>query len=153
MCGLYHIWASAGGVECLFLEVLFLMCYFCVVKVKRIFVGGLSSDSSEEDLRDYFETFGKVSILFSLSLSLVCSLSPPPPLSSSSFHFLSSPTSYENFSHHFSRKFRCFLFPQVVESQLMYDRNTNRHRGGLCGKQHVAICDFNLKKITHTRWR
>jgi len=28
--------------------------------VKRIFVGGLSSDSLEEDLREYFEQFGKV---------------------------------------------------------------------------------------------
>ena len=29
-------------------------------QVKRIFVGGLSSDSMEEDLREYFEQFGKV---------------------------------------------------------------------------------------------
>ena len=36
---------------------------FCPVsmQVKRIFVGGLSSDSSDEDLREYFEQFGKVS--------------------------------------------------------------------------------------------
>lgn len=45
-------------------------------KVKRIFVGGLSSESCDEDLKDYFEQFGK-----------------------------------------------------VTESQLMYDRNTSRHRG------------------------
>lgn len=48
-------------------------------KVKRIFVGGLSSDSTEDDLREYFEDFGK-------------------PY-------------------------------KVCETQLMYDRNTNRHRG------------------------
>ena len=29
--------------------------------VKRIFVGGLSSDTEEEDLRTYFEQFGDVS--------------------------------------------------------------------------------------------
>jgi RNA-binding protein Musashi len=46
------------------------------VHVKRIFVGGLSSDTTEEDLKDYFEQFGA-----------------------------------------------------VTEAQLMFDRNTNRHRG------------------------
>ena len=30
-------------------------------QVKRIFVGGLSSDSTEDDIRKYFEQFGKVS--------------------------------------------------------------------------------------------
>jgi RNA-binding protein Musashi len=29
-------------------------------RVKRIFVGGLSSDSTEDDIRKYFEQFGKV---------------------------------------------------------------------------------------------
>lgn len=46
------------------------------VHVKRIFVGGLSSETTEEDMRDYFEMFG-----------------------------------------------------EVTEVQLMFDRNTNRHRG------------------------
>lgn len=31
-----------------------------LVQVKRIFVGGLSSDSSDDDLKEYFEQFGKV---------------------------------------------------------------------------------------------
>ena len=31
--------------------------------MKRIFVGGLSSDTTEEDLKDYFEQFGVVSIV------------------------------------------------------------------------------------------
>ena len=31
--------------------------------MKRIFVGGLSSDTTEEDLKDYFEQFGAVSII------------------------------------------------------------------------------------------
>ena len=31
--------------------------------MKRIFVGGLSSDTTEEDLKDYFEQFGAVSIV------------------------------------------------------------------------------------------
>lgn len=30
--------------------------------MKRIFVGGLSSDSTEDDLENYFEEFGKVNI-------------------------------------------------------------------------------------------
>jgi RNA-binding protein Musashi len=46
------------------------------VHVKRIFVGGLSSDTTEADMKDYFEEFG-----------------------------------------------------EVTEVQLMFDRNTNRHRG------------------------
>lgn len=45
-------------------------------QTRRIFVGGLSSDSCDEDLREYFNSFGK-----------------------------------------------------VADVQLMYDRNTNRHRG------------------------
>ncbi len=31
------------------------------MQVKRIFVGGLSADSSDEDLKEYFEQFGRVS--------------------------------------------------------------------------------------------
>jgi RNA recognition motif-containing protein len=31
------------------------------LQVKRIFVGGLSSESCDEDLKEYFEQFGKVS--------------------------------------------------------------------------------------------
>ena len=31
--------------------------------MKRIFVGGLSSDTTEEDLKDYFEQFGAVSLM------------------------------------------------------------------------------------------
>ncbi len=34
-----------------------------VLQVKRIFVGGVSSDSVNDDLKNYFEQFGKVSTL------------------------------------------------------------------------------------------
>ena len=35
--------------------------FIFVLQVRRIFVGGLSSDTSEEDMRDFFEQFGEVS--------------------------------------------------------------------------------------------
>jgi len=31
-----------------------------ITKTKKIFVGGLASDTKPEDLQSYFETFGKV---------------------------------------------------------------------------------------------
>ena len=58
-------------------------------------MGGLSSDSCEEDLRDYFEQFGKVSCMW--RGYWVC--------------------------------LKMHVCLQVMESQLMYDRNTSRHRG------------------------
>lgn len=33
-----------------------------IAKTKKIFVGGLASDTKVEDLQSYFETFGKVSL-------------------------------------------------------------------------------------------
>lgn len=41
--------------------------YACAVRclqvhVKRIFVGGLSAETNEDDLREYFEQFGIVSV-------------------------------------------------------------------------------------------
>lgn len=53
------IWEIITSLATLVVDLI--LCLFHGCQVKRIFVGGLSSDSSEEDLRDYFETFGKVS--------------------------------------------------------------------------------------------
>ncbi len=36
----------------------------CLLQVKRIFVGGVSSDSVNDDLKNYFEQFGKVSTMY-----------------------------------------------------------------------------------------
>ena len=35
--------------------------FFYFLKVRRIFVGGLSSDTDEEDMKEFFEVFGPVS--------------------------------------------------------------------------------------------
>ena len=61
------IYCSSGYDRVSILDTIHVMNGSCVrnwlqVHVKRIFVGGLSSDTTEEDLKEYFEQFGKVSV-------------------------------------------------------------------------------------------
>lgn len=43
----------------------FCVCFFqMVTRTKKIFVGGLSANTVVEDVKQYFEQFGKVRMLF-----------------------------------------------------------------------------------------
>ena len=82
-------------------------------QAKRIFVGGVSSDSEELDLKGYFEQFGKVKLSSSLVVEWLW----------------------------FGRTLVDSFFPlglQIKEAQLMFDKNTRRHRGG-CGLNGVWV--------------
>ncbi|XP_044285965.1 RNA-binding protein Musashi homolog 2 isoform X3 [Varanus komodoensis] len=88
-----------------------------VTRTKKIFVGGLSANTVVEDVKQYFEQFGKVSA------------SPTfPPIPKILLIFTGAWKSYLS-------KFQVLLkgyfdrAPQVEDAMLMFDKTTNRHRG------------------------
>ncbi|XP_055433523.1 RNA-binding protein Musashi homolog 2 isoform X1 [Bubalus kerabau] len=74
-----------------------------VTRTKKIFVGGLSANTVVEDVKQYFEQFGKARILEWVAVSFSRNLPDPGPE-------LTSPA-------------------LVEDAMLMFDKTTNRHRG------------------------
>ncbi len=70
-----------------------------VTRTKKIFVGGLSAPSTLEDVKNYFEQFGKVV--------------------NNSNDAATTGTKRDRF----------FFFFQIEDAMLMFDKQTNRHRG------------------------
>ena len=76
-----------------------------VTRTKKIFVGGLSAPSTLEDVKNYFEQFGRVSLGI----------------------FLIKITSNSVWTK--SEKIGIwFFFAQIEDAMLMFDKQTNRHR-------------------------
>jgi hypothetical protein len=77
----------------------YFVCWQMVTRTKKIFVGGLSAPSTIDDVKGYFEQFGRVSPQLTETLQGHCS---------------------------FCNILTC---SQVEDAMLMFDKQTNRHRG------------------------
>ena len=97
-----------------------------VTRTKKIFVGGLSAPSTLEDVKNYFEQFGRVS----LAIFLI-------KITSNSVWT----TSYTYTKTHFL----IFLF-QIEDAMLMFDKQTNRHRYSVrcSGRCYFFFYEFKI---------
>ena len=79
-----------------------------VTRTKKIFVGGLSAPSTLEDVKNYFEQFGRVSLAI--------------------FLIKITSNSVWTTSYTYTKTYYLIFLFQIEDAMLMFDKQTNRHR-------------------------
>ena len=79
-----------------------------VTRTKKIFVGGLSAPSTLEDVKNYFEQFGRVSLAI--------------------FLIKITSNSVWTTSYTYTKTYSLIFLFQIEDAMLMFDKQTNRHR-------------------------
>lgn len=92
-----------------------------VTRTKKIFVGGLSAPTTIEDVRTYFEQFGPVSYMLRFSVQLLKLLR--------TLNFIITRLWRCQFREKTNFLLLLYTFFQIEDAMLMFDKQTNRHRG------------------------